>query len=233
MSPDEDELEEDYDDEDEESDELDDLEDPRVTEVESEDEAPKLINKDKPEPSKKGKNKRAAEESDEELATLDAIMDKSLKPTEPAAPPEPKLSKKQLKKLKNNAGKAVETSAENKNVKEEDESSPAKGDKKVQFAKNLEQGPSSATKETKPAKVAKEESKGDTKPAKSENEKPKASLSPKTLPDGVKIDDRKLGTGPVAKKGDKVGLRYIGKLENGKVFDGKQSILRHTQLTGM
>ena len=229
MSPDEDELEEDYDegDEGDEGDELDDLEDPRITEVESEDEAPSLVKNGKPEPVSKGKNKRSAEDSDEEPATLDAIMDKSLKPAETPADTQPKLSKKQLKKLKNNAGKAVEAAVGNKDVKKEDESSPPKGDKKVQFAKNLEQGPSGVPKETKSGKEVKHEIKGDAKPGKQEDEKPKATLGPKTLQDGLKIDDRKLGTGPAAKKGDKVGLRYIGKLEDGKVFDGKQSILRH------
>jgi len=220
MSPDEDELGEDFDD-DEESDELDDLEDPRITELKSDDEAPKLTKTEKPEPVQKGKNKRPADESDEEPVTLDAIMDKSLKPAEPAPATEPKLSKKQLKKLKNNAGKAVEAAVENKDVKKEDEANAAKSDKKVQFAKNLEQGPSGVTKEAKLTKEAKQDTKGDAKPGKQENEKPKASLGPKTLQDGVKIDDRKLGTGPAAKKGDKVGMRYIGKLEDGKVFDGR------------
>ena len=219
MSPDEDELEGDlYDGE---SDELDNLEDPRITEVGSEeDEAPKLIkSKSKEKVAEKGKNKRVAEESDNEAATLDAIMDKSLKPAEPATNGEPKLSKKQLKKLKNNAGKAVEAAIEKKDVKKEDPS-PAKGDKKVQFAKNLEQGPTGAAKEVKPEN--KSQPKQDTKAGKKENahEKVKPTLGPKNLPDGVKIDDKKLGTGPACKKGDKVGMRYIGKLSSGKVFDG-------------
>ena len=72
LSPDEDEL--DMDDlmamqDGDESDDLDDLEDPRVTEVESEEEAPKLVE------SKKGKNKRAAEEE----VTLDDLMAKANK----------------------------------------------------------------------------------------------------------------------------------------------------------
>ena len=33
------------------------------------------------------------------------------------------------------------------------------------------------------------------------------------------ITDSKVGEGPAAKSGKKVGMRYIGKLENGKVFD--------------
>lgn len=222
MSLDEDELNAD-----DESDELDDLDDPRITEIVSEeDEAPKLIRKE--EPVKKGKNKRVAEESDQEPATLDDIMAKSLKPVEPATNGEPKLSKRQLKRLKNNAGKAVDVAQGIKDVKKEDvkkgdlkkgevgakDTSNAKGDKKVQFAKNLEQGPSGAKQETKP------DSKADAKSeSKKDGEKQKASLGPKKV-QGVTIDDRKLGKGPAAKKGNKVGMRYIGKLHDGKVFDG-------------
>ena len=33
------------------------------------------------------------------------------------------------------------------------------------------------------------------------------------------IEDAKLGDGPVARAGKKVSMRYIGKLQNGKVFD--------------
>lgn len=227
LSTDEDEL-----DADDESDELDDLDDPRITEIVSEeDEAPKSIKKE--EPVKKGKNKRVAEESDQEPATLDDIMAKSLKPGEPATNGEPKLSKRQLKRLKNNAGKAVDVALGIKDVKKEGvkkedlkkgdlnkgevgakDTSNAKGDKKVQFAKNLEQGPSGAKQETKP------DSKADAKPeSKKDGEKQKASLGPKKV-QGVTIDDRKLGKGPAAKKGNKVGMRYIGKLHDGKVFDG-------------
>ena len=221
MSPDEDEFE--YD---EESDELDDLEDPRITEVASEEEPPTLVKKDeiekKEESAKKGKNKRAREESDDEKippapASLDDIMAKSLKPAEPATNGETKLSKKQLKKLKNNAGKAVDVAVEQKDIKKEDAAaandSPVKSDKKVQFAKNLEQGPASS-----PATL-----KGDSKAktdtdSKKEETKPKASLGAKVV-QGVKVDDKKLGKGPAAKKGSRVGMRYIGKLKDGKVFD--------------
>ncbi|KAL2352099.1 hypothetical protein BJ546DRAFT_238735 [Cryomyces antarcticus] len=194
LPPDEDELDS--------EDELDELEDPRVTQVESEEEeAPKLVKA-----AKKGKNKRAAEESeDEEAGGLDALISKSIKP-EAATNGEAKLSKKQLKKLKNNAGEAV--AAENKTGKK-DEISPAKSDKKVQFAKNLEQGP------TPSPKV-------DAKTDTAKTDKPKGSLGVKTV-QGVKIDDKKLGTGPAAKKGDRVGMRYIGKLEkDGKVFDSNK-----------
>lgn len=176
------------------SDHLDDLEDPRITEVDSEAEAdaPKLVKKE--ELVQKGKNKRPAEDLEDEPANLDDIMAKSLKPESVAE--EPKLSKKQLKKLKKNDGKPAEAAAEEKK-------DAKASDKKVQFAKNLEAPPSSSQSTVN----------GETKAA-------KATLGVK-LVQGVKVDDKKIGKGPAAKTGSTVEMRYIGKLKDGKVFDGK------------
>jgi FK506-binding nuclear protein len=151
-----------------ESDELDDIDNPRVTEIDSdEEEAPKLVE------TKKGKNKRAAEEAE----SLDDLIAKD----------DSKLSKKQQKKLKNNKGEAVEAA-----TKKDD-----KSDKKVQFAKNLEQGPTGSTAKAK-----------------------QAGKGVKVV-QGVTIDDRTIGNGRTVKNGDTVGVRYIGKLANGTQFDGK------------
>lgn len=189
LSPSEDELELQLDGE--ESDELDDLNDPRITELQSDDdEAPKLVSK----ADKKGKNKRSADAL-EEAESLDDLVSKSLKPEAAKSEEAPKLSKKQLKKLKNNKGDAVEVKAAEE-VKES-----GKGDKKVQFAKNLEQGPTGST----PEKAA-------------VNGKPKATVGVKEV-NGVKIDDKKIGTGPAAKNNNRVEMRYIGKFADGKVFD--------------
>ena len=181
--------------------------------TDEEEAAPKLIVA-----SGKGKNKRPAPASDdEEEANLDDIMAKVLtaNSTAAAAKEEPKrlskAEKKALKKLKKNDGEAAAATTE---VKKEAATNETKkevattnGEKKVQFAKNLEQGPTpSATPPTKG------ERKGDAKP------KPEPGVKEVQ---GVIIDDRKIGTGPAAKKGNKVEMRYIGKLENGKVFDGK------------
>ena len=219
LSPDEDELE--ALEEDVSDDELDDLADPRVMEVDTDEgEPPKLVAP----ATGKGKNKRPApasddEEGDEE-ANLDDIMAKSLKAEEPkaATKEEPKkltkAEKKKLKKLKKNDGEAAlasATSTDSKTAEPKKEAATTNGEKKVQFAKNLEQGPTPST--TPPTKSDKKsESKGTDG---------KATLGVKEV-QGVVIDDRKLGTGPAAKKGNKVEMRYIGKLENGKVFDGKQ-----------
>jgi len=161
-------------------------------------------------PEKKGKNKRAADELDDG-ETLDDLIAKSAKPAEAATNGEPKLSKKQLKKMKNNSGEAVTTKAEDTKKAEPAKDSATKPDKKVQFAKNLEQGPTGSS-----DSKAKEETKTDSK-----DSKPKATLGVKTIK-GVKIDDKKLGDGPACKKGDRVGMRYIGKLTDGKVFDSNK-----------
>ncbi|OQO11708.1 hypothetical protein B0A48_03435 [Cryoendolithus antarcticus] len=186
LSPDEDEL--DYD---EEEDELDDMEDPRITEL-LEEEAPKLVEAPKKADAKKGKNKRAAEE--EAAPSLDAMITESK--AEPLTNGDAKLSKKQQKKLKKNDGTAAAAGAQ-------DAPSSANGaDKKsVQFAKELEQGPT---------------------PSKTPDAKPKTSTGIKTV-QGVTIDDKKIGTGPAAKKGDRIGMRYIGKLQkDNKVFDSNK-----------
>lgn len=152
----------------------------RVEEVDTdEEEAPKLVE------TKKGKNKRPAADG------LDELIAKESKEAET------KLSKKQAKKLKNNEGKAVAAEKET-----------PKSEKKVQFAKNLEQGPTGS-----PAEKAKP------------SDKKKAVPGVKVV-QGVTIDDRKVGTGRTAKSGDRVGMRYIGKLENGKVFDCRFSLRR-------
>lgn len=186
LSPDEDELELSEIDESE-DDELDGLEDPRITEVDSDDEAPKLV-----EASKKSK-KRPAESEDD--ATLDDLISKTNG--------DAKLSKKQAKKLKKNDGQAVASTAEpaKKADKVEKAEAPGSDKKKVQFAKNLEQGPTGSPKVDAPKEAKKEATKG-----------------PRNV-SGVTVDDKKEGKGKAAKKGDRVEMRYIGKLKNGKVFD--------------
>jgi FK506-binding nuclear protein len=179
LSPDEDEL--DLDEMDESEDELDDLENPRITEVDSEEEAPKLV------AAKKGKgNKRAAEE-----LTLDELITKA----EANGPP---ADKKQAKKLKKNDGQAVAAAEPAK--KADKAEAPSSDKKKVQFSKNLEMGPTGSPKV-------------DVKDAKKEAPKGPRNVS------GVTVDDKKEGKGRAAKKGDRVEMRYIGKLKNGKVFD--------------
>lgn len=115
----------------------------------------------------------------------------------------------------------------------EKESKKSKKEKTVKFNKELEQGPTPTKKEAAPAKkevaptkkeaaLAKKEAastKKEVAPVAKEAPKPKA----KTIAGGVVIEDKSSGSGPLAKKGQKVGVRYIGKLKNGKVFDKNTS----------
>ena len=179
-------------------DELDDMADPRVTELSSEDEPTPALVKAQKKSDSKSKNKRPAEDSADE-ENLDEMITKEKQATV-TVNGEQKLSKKQLKKMKKNDGKAVAVVK----VEEKDETPSAKSDKKVQFAKELEQGPT-------PAKGGKEG-----------KDKPKANAGEKVV-QGVVVDDRKVGTGPAAKNGDRVSMRYIGKLkDNMKVFDSNK-----------
>ncbi|KAL6711682.1 peptidylprolyl isomerase fpr3 [Coniothyrium glycines] len=170
LSPDGDELDLEEIDESE-DDELDTLDDPRIAEIDSEEEAPKLV-----ESNKKGK-KRPAESEDD--ATLDDLISKTNGDS--------KASKKQAKKLKKNDGQAT---AGAETAKKE-----TKADK----------GPTGSPKVDAPKAEAKKE----------------ASKGPRVI-GGVTVDDKKEGKGKAAKKGDRVEMRYIGKLKNGKVFDSNK-----------
>ncbi|KAF7321659.1 Peptidylprolyl isomerase [Mycena kentingensis (nom. inval.)] len=75
--------------------------------------------------------------------------------------------------------------------------------------------------ETKKEKKDKKKKEGakegkEAKPA----EKPESKKgAERELAGGLRIREGKVGTGPMAKKGHTVSMRYIGKLQNGKVFD--------------
>ncbi|GAA5834384.1 hypothetical protein JCM3766R1_005199 [Sporobolomyces carnicolor] len=81
--------------------------------------------------------------------------------------------------------------------------------KKLLKAKNGEAVPAPAAAAAASPAAKKEEKK----------EEKKVEKKTQTLAGGLEITDAKVGTGAAAKSGSKVGMRYIGKLENGKVFD--------------
>ncbi|KZV85029.1 hypothetical protein EXIGLDRAFT_775961 [Exidia glandulosa HHB12029] len=105
--------------------------------------------------------------------------------------------KKLAKKLKGEDGEAVPVGGD----------TPAKDEKKAK-----KDTPSKKEKET-PSKPS----------AAADGEKKKKGGDERTLPSGLKIRDAKLGTGPAAKKGQRLQMRYIGKLPNGKIFDKNTS----------
>ncbi|KAG0661444.1 peptidylprolyl isomerase fpr4 [Maudiozyma exigua] len=95
---------------------------------------------------------------------------------------------------KNNKRKEQEPEEKEESEEEEKPAKKAKKSKKVEFKKDLEEGPTKA-------------------------KQPKA----KTLAGGIVVEDRVTGKGQLAKKGSRIGMRYIGKLKNGKVFDKNTS----------
>lgn len=101
-----------------------------------------------------------------------------------------KKNKNKNKKLKAETGEAVATGVDTDPKKPED--------KKEKKAKKDKEGAANG-----------EES----------GKKEKSTVVTKELAGGLKIKDAKTGTGPMAKKGNTIGMRYIGKLQNGKVFD--------------
>lgn len=144
--------------------------------------------------SKKAVNnkKRSAEaDVDESSASITApVTDAELAAAAKQAGLDPSnLSKNQRKKLNKRLKTGVDESVENEKV--EVVAKDAK-DGKVKAA--------SATKST------------ETKDGKTVSK----SI---TLPSGVKIEDRKVGSGPQAKAGNRLGMRYVGRLQNGKQFD--------------
>jgi FK506-binding nuclear protein len=114
------------------------------------------------------------------------------------------LSKSQKKKLKKQKQAVDDTT----NV-------VTGSEKKVQFSPELEQGPTGVT-ATKPSEPP--------KPAISSQAKPDSQSLKKRkrieLANGIAIEDYKVGSGPKAKNGTKLGIRYIGKLDkNSQEFD--------------
>ena len=114
------------------------------------------------------------------------------KPTKRPRDSEDSPSKPGKKKLKAEGGNAVpaDIPAQDKASKKEKKKQKHSGDKVEQQQKDS----------------SKSESKTDN-------------VSKKTITGGIIVQDHKTGTGPLAKKGDTVKMRYIGKLTNGKEFD--------------
>jgi len=98
------------------------------------------------------------------------------------------------KKLKADNGKAIPVETPSDQQKsEKKEKKSRKQDKKVE----------EVVKEKKEEEIPKKGSK----------------LPKKTIAGGIVVQDHSIGTGPMAKKGDTLKLRYVGKLTNGKEFD--------------
>ncbi|CCH59450.1 hypothetical protein TBLA_0B06250 [Henningerozyma blattae CBS 6284] len=136
----------------------------------------------------------SAEGESDEDDELDDLEEEEVRIEEVIEEPEEKTNKKHNEK---------EDKKNNKRKQQvEEEKKESKKAKKVEFKKDLEEGP--------------------TKKADKKKEEPKKAKA-KVLEGGVVIEDRKIGQGPKAKKSNRIGMRYIGKLKNGKVFDKNTS----------
>jgi len=107
-----------------------------------------------------------------------------------------------------------ETKEETKSAKRPRDSDAEKPKEKKNKKQKAEDGKPVAVSEEpkKNVEKKKEEKKKEGAP-----EKQKSKV--KELPGGLKIEDTKIGDGPEAKKGSRVGMRYVGKLLNGNIFD--------------
>ncbi|KAI9298735.1 hypothetical protein K502DRAFT_362158 [Neoconidiobolus thromboides FSU 785] len=119
---------------------------------------------------------------------------------------EPLTNAQKRKLKKQNAANAVE--AEKANGKRKSEEAPVAESKK------------------KEKKVAAKETQLKEEPKKKQaakKEEPKKESNIKKLPNGLVIEDRVIGDGAEAKSGQRVSVRYVGKLTSGKVFDSNNT----------
>ncbi|KIM40205.1 hypothetical protein M413DRAFT_446370 [Hebeloma cylindrosporum] len=105
-----------------------------------------------------------------------------------------------------------------------DAKSPAEKKSKKLKADGGKPVPVDVTEEGKEKKDKKKKN-AEEKKVKPEDAEKKETKVPaeKTIAGGIVIEDAKIGTGPQAKKGNTVRMRYVGKLTNGKVFDKNTS----------
>jgi FK506-binding nuclear protein len=112
------------------------------------------------------------------------------------------LSKKEKRKLAKEKKEAEATTPEAK--KEATPATPATPAESKQ--KKKQETPSSQAKEVHPVTP---------RPGSTPLKEPAV----KKLPNGLQIEDLVIGTGETATPGKKVGVKYVGRLENGKMFD--------------
>lgn len=72
-------------------------------------------------------------------------------------------------------------------------------------------------------KEKKKDKKGKEKKKVTDTTGEKPTPAKKTIAGGIVVEDGVVGTGPMAKKGNTVRMRYVGKLTNGKEFDKNTS----------
>ena len=150
--------------------------------------------------------------SDHEVETLKSGKRPRVSDTVEDKPVAGDKASKKSKKLKGENGAAVPVSAD----ADADADAQKKGEKKD---KKVKKGVQFKDDDSK-----KEEGKGGDLKQKQGDQG-----GMRELPNGLRIQDAKVGNGPQAKSGAKVKMRYVGKLQNGKVFDSntKGKPVRH------
>ncbi|PPQ93731.1 hypothetical protein CVT25_013071 [Psilocybe cyanescens] len=114
---------------------------------------------------------------------------------------------------------SVKTSKRPRDSDEQSIEAPKKASKKLKAeGGKAATAPAEAAAPKEEKKDKKKKEKKDEKPAEVKEKKVEKSAK-KTIAGGVVIQDAKVGTGPMAKKGNTVRMRYVGKLTNGKEFD--------------
>ncbi|KAI8602805.1 hypothetical protein EDD21DRAFT_303196, partial [Dissophora ornata] len=110
------------------------------------------------------------------------------------------------------------------------EAAPKKDEPKKEAAAKKEAPKKEAAKKEEPKKEAAKKEEPKKEAAKKEEPKKEAAKkeepkkdNKKVLANGLVIEDVKVGTGAAAKSGKKIGMRYVGRLTNGKVFDKNTS----------
>ncbi|CAO3681374.1 unnamed protein product [Umbelopsis vinacea] len=115
-------------------------------------------------------------------------------------------------KTKNEKKRAAEQASAPANKKQKAQEQAKKAEPKTAEAKKPEaKKPEAKKPEAKKTEAKKEQ------PKKEEPKKEQPKVT--KLANGLIIEDIKTGDGPKAKAGQRIGMRYIGKLKNGKVFD--------------
>lgn len=130
--------------------------------------------------------------------------------------PEPK---KEVKKAKIEPVKKEEPKKAQEQKKPEEKKKPEQAKKEAPQSPKKEQVKKDAPQSPKKELAKPEAKKEQPKPQQAAASKPEK----KTLPSGLVLEDIKTGDGKKVKAGRKVGIYYIGKLANGKVFDKCQN----------
>lgn len=140
------------------------------------------------------------DELDYDMSDADSELDDSDEEEEPKAAAKPESKKRAHDADASEAAEKLSKKQKKQKKAASGEAVPAGGAEEPADAKKSKKAKDSSAKEEKQPEV-------------------KGKGVERVLAGGVKISDHKVGSGPKAKKGDTVSMRYIGKLANGKLFD--------------